>query len=400
MGDGKVRCTTCYNVFNTEKKEGQNVICPMCDASFTAQKINFVSNITQSITDFTSKIGSNIKELIPGSKDEDVFKIIDGKKYDNGLLNIAAELTEKVEEITIEGSKQLLSKISDYDDYTQIEKQTIAYIRKNYKFTSEANQWLRKEIKKWTTKTRGEKVSDPTSSKLKKKTQMSFVFTNLKDAYRWDNLSNLNEKPKTPAQWAGILLSIVFVLGILSGIAYGIKWNNQDSQWNNEGLSSVHGTIIDTNGEAIEGAEIETNNKKAYSNPQGKYYLYDLVGDEIQITFTMEEYGDVIVWMNIRSEGTNILNIELLEGNTQKYDYRKNIAEPWPPNYALAPIFMISAMITLMGSSAALLHQNFKTAIAGCLFGIISYGFLIGSILSVIALSLLLVDRESFERKR
>ncbi|MDE0741925.1 MAG: hypothetical protein OSB59_04995, partial [Candidatus Poseidoniia archaeon] len=118
------------------------------------------------------------------------------------------------------------------------------------------------------------------------------------------------------------------------------------------------------------------------------------------ITFTMEGYGDLIIWINIRSEGTNILNIELLEGNTQKYDYRKDIAEPWPPNYALAPIFMISAMITLMGSSAALLQQNFKTAIAGCLFGIISYGFLIGSILSVIALSLLLVDRESFERKR
>jgi len=402
MGDGKVRCTTCYNVFNTAKEEGQNVICPMCDASFTVKKINLVSNITQSITDFTSKIGSNIKEtLISGNKDEDIFKIIDGKKYDNELLKVATELTEKIEEITIEGSKQLFNKISDYDDYTQVEKQTVAYIRKNYKFTPEANKWLRKEIRKWTaTKTRGENVRDPTSSKFKKKNQMSFVFTNLKDAYRWDNLSNLNEKPKTPAQWAGILLSIVFVLGILSGIAYGIKWNNQDSQWNNEGLSSVHGTIIDTNGEAIEGAKIEANNKKAYSNPQGKYYLYDLVGDEIQITFTMEEYGDVIVWMNIRSEGTNILNIELLEGNTQKYDYRKNIAEPWPPNYALAPIFIISAMITLMGSSAALLHQNFKTAIAGCLFGIISYGFLIGSILSVIALSLLLVDRESFERKR
>ena len=194
-------------------------------------------------------------------------------------------------------------------------------------------------------------------------------------------------------------MSIVFVLGILSGIAYGIKWNNQDSQWSNDGLSSVHGTIIDTDGEAVEGAKIEANNKKAYSNPQGNYYLYDLVGDEVQITFTKEGYGDVSVWINIRSEGTNILNIELLEG-TQEYDYRKDIAKPWPPNYALAPIFMISAMITLMGGSAALLQQNFKTALAGCLFGIISYGFLIGSILSVIALSLLLVDRESFERKR
>ena len=93
MSDGKVRCTTCYNVFNTSKEEGQNVICPMCDASFTVKKINFVSNITQSITDFTSKIGSNIKEtLIPG-KEEDVFKIIDGKKYDNKLLKVATELT-------------------------------------------------------------------------------------------------------------------------------------------------------------------------------------------------------------------------------------------------------------------------------------------------------------------
>ena len=402
MSDGKVRCTTCYNVFNTAKEEGQNVICPMCDASFTVKKINLVSNITQSITDFTSKIGTNIKEtLISGNKEDDIFKIIDGKKYDKQLLKVATELTEKVEEIAIEGSKQLFNKISDYDDYTQIEKQTVAYIRKNYKFTSEANQWLRKEIKKWTnTKTRDEEVSDPTSSKFKKKTQMSFVFTNLKDAYRWDNLSNLNEKPKTPAQWAGILLSIVFVLGILSGIAYGIKWNNQDSQWNSEGLSSVHGTIIDIDGDAIEGAKIEANNKKTYSNPQGKYYLYDLVGDEVQITFTMEGYGDVIVWINIRSEGTNILNIELLEGKTQELDHRKDIAKPWPPNYALAPIFIISAMITLMGGSAALLQQNFKTAIAGCLFGIISYGFLVGSILSVVALSLLLVDRESFERKR
>ena len=404
MSDGKVRCTTCYNVFNTAKKEGQNVICPMCDASFTVKKINFVSNITQSITDFTSKIGSNIKEtLIPGSKEEDVFTIIDGKKYDSELLKVATELTEKIEEITIEGSKQLFSKIRDYDDYTQIEKQTVAYIRKNYKFTPEANQWLRKEIKKWAaTKTRGENVSDPTSSKFKKKTQMSFVFTNLKDAYRWDNLSNLNEKPKTPAQWAGILLSIVFVLGILSGIAYGIKWNNQDSQWNSEGLSSVHGKVMNfTNGTAIKGVKVEASDKTTETNKQGMYYLFDLSGDEVKITFTIEGYGDVIVWIDIRSEGANLRNVELTNGTTPEYyDYRNNIAEPWPPNYALAPIFMISAMITLMGSSAALLQQNFKTAIAGCLFGIISYGFLIGSMLSVVALSLLLVDRESFERKR
>ena len=134
-------------------------------------------------------------------------------------------------------------------------------------------------------KTRGEKVTDPTSAKLNSGNQISFVFNNLKDAYRWDNLRN--EKPKTPSQWAGILLTVVFVLGLLSGIAYGIKWNNQETQWNNEGLSAVHGTVIDSNGEAIEDVIIEANGRKTSTNPQGWYVIYDLVGDEVKITFTM-----------------------------------------------------------------------------------------------------------------
>ena len=398
MGDTKVRCTTCYNVFNTSKEEGETVICPMCDNSFAVKKVNIVSDIAQSITDFTTKIGTNIKEKItPETKKEDsVFEIIDGKKYDKELLRVATELTEKKEEITIEGSKQLFTQISDYDDYTQIEKQTVAYIRKNYKFTPEANKWLRTEIRRWAqVRTRNEEVTDPTSSEFKSGKQISFVFTNLKDAYRWDNLRN--DKPKTPSQWAGILLSIVFVLGLFSGIAYGIKWNNQDTQWNNEGLSAVHGSVIDTNGDAIEDVIVEANGKKTSTNPQGWYVIYDLVGNEVQITFTMEGYGTVTVWMNILSEGTNILDIELLEGNEQKYDYRKEVAEPWPPNYALAPIFMVASFVALIGSSAAMLNQNFRMAVAGCLFGVISYGFLIGSILSVIALSLLLVDRKNFD---
>ena len=398
MGDTKVRCTTCYNVFNTSKEEGETVICPMCDNSFAVKKVNIVSDIAQSITDFTTKIGTNIKEKItPETKKEDsVFEIIDGKKYDKELLRVAAELTEKKEEITIEGSKQLFTQISDYDDYTQIEKQTVAYIRKNYKFTPEANKWLRTEIRRWAqVRTRNEEVTDPTSSEFKSGKQISFVFTNLKDAYRWDNLRN--DKPKTPSQWAGILLSIVFVLGLFSGIAYGIKWNNQDTQWNNEGLSAVHGSVIDTNGDAIEDVIVEANGKKTSTNPQGWYVIYDIVGDEVQITFTMEGYGTVTVWINIRSEGTNILDIELLEGSEQKYDYRKEVAEPWPPNYALAPIFMVASFVALMGSSAAILKQNFRMAVAGCLFGVISYGFLVGSILSVIALSLLLVDRKNFD---
>ena len=401
MAEAKVRCTTCYNVFNTAKEEGQGVTCPMCDSSFTVEKKTFVADIKQSITKVTKGISDYVKEKTGAAEDEGarIFMKIKGKKYDRELIEIAQELTEKEEEIKLEGSKKLFLKIKDYDDYTNIEKRTVSYIHKKFKFTSEANQWLRTEIKRWgATRKRHKETKDPTSSEFKRKTVVSAVFTNLKDAYNWDNLNNLGEKPKTPSQWAGVLLSIVFVLGILSGVAYGLKWSDQETQWDNEGLCAVHGTVIDESGNSLEGVKVEIGDKKTYTNEQGKYYLYDLTGDEARLNFVMEGYGTVVVWMNIRADGTNIMEIEMNEGEEQtNYDYRKNVAKPWPPNYALAPIFMIASMVALIGSSAALLHQNFRMAVLGCLFGVLSYGFLIGSVLSVVALSLLLVDRERFE---
>ncbi len=392
MDEERVRYTTCYNVFNTTKVAGENVICPMCDSSFTIKKTNLLGDVREQIT----KLTKEIKEKVTGV-DEEVYEIIDGKKYDKELLRLANELGQKNEEIDLDGSKKLFTKINDYNDYTQVEKLTVAYIRKNYKFTVEANQWLRTEIRtKAKTRVRDKQTKDPTSSKFQKKT----VFTNLKDAYNWDKINSLSEEPKSPAQWAGIILSVVFVLGIMSGIAYGIKWNNQESQWDNDGLSSVQGTVIDINGEGLEGVLIEAEDKKTYTNAQGKYWLYDLDGEEARIIFELDGYGTVSAWINLRAGGDNILEIEMSEeGKQVNLDFRKTVDEPWPPTYALAPIFMLSAIITLLGSSSALLLQSFKMSVIGCIFGILSYGFLIGSILSIIALALILVDRETFDKK-
>jgi len=400
MVESKIRCTTCYNVFNTAKNIGEKATCPMCDSAVAIAEKNIVGDIKKQITDLTGKIGKKVKKAIAGKTKEKSTLIIDGKKYDKELIHLVKKVTKDKKQINIDDSKELFTKISDYNDYTVIEKQTVAYIRKKYKFTEEANKWLRTEIRKEaSTRVKDKKVKDPTSAEFKEDTPIKMVFTNIKDAYNWENINNLSEKPKSNAQWAGILLSIVFVLGLLSGLMYGLKWNNQEDQWDNNGLSSVHGSVIDENGNAMEGIAVYGGNKQTTTNTQGQYYLYDLQGEEVSILFSIEGYKDVSVWIDIRSGGANILEVEMEKGDGNvKLDYRKQIAEPWPPNYALAPIFMISALITLMGSAAALLQENFKIAVTGCLFGIISYGFLIGSILSVIALALLLVDYKQFNK--
>ena len=401
MVESKIRCTTCYNVFNTTKNIGGKATCPMCDSAVTVNENNLVGDIKKQISDLTYKVGNEIKRATIGKKGEQPTLTIDGKKYDRELMNLVMDITKDKNQINLKDTKKIFPKINDYNDYTKIEKQTVAYIRKKYKFTDEANKWLRTEIRREaSTRDKDKRSKDPTSEEFKDDTPIKMVFTNIKDAYAWENINNLNEKPKSNAQWAGILLSVVFVLGLLSGIMYGLKWNNQEDQWDNNGLSSVHGSVIDEDGNAMEGVAVYGGDKQTTTNYQGQFYLYDLPGQEISILFSIEGYKDVSVWMDIRSGSANILEVEIEEGDGNiKLDYRKQIAEPWPPNYALAPIFMVSALITLMGSAAALLQENFRIAITGCLFGIISYGFLIGSILSVVALALLLTDYQKFNSK-
>ena len=116
MADAKVRCTTCYNVFNTAKKEGQEVTCPMCDSSFTVLKTTLVGDIRQSINKVTKGISEYVKEKTGTAENKEAFTEIDGKKYDRELIEIAEQITENKEEIGLEGSKQLFLKIKDYDD--------------------------------------------------------------------------------------------------------------------------------------------------------------------------------------------------------------------------------------------------------------------------------------------
>ena len=44
---------------------------------------------------------------------------------------------------------QLLDKVKDGGNYTDIEKDTMAYIRDNYKWTDAGDEWFRTEIRKW-----------------------------------------------------------------------------------------------------------------------------------------------------------------------------------------------------------------------------------------------------------
>jgi hypothetical protein len=74
------------------------------------------------------------------------YQTIQGKKYDRGMITVVVNATQDKEKLDVEDCKKLLVEIVDGNVYTDIEKATMKYIRENYKFEPEADQWIRNKI--------------------------------------------------------------------------------------------------------------------------------------------------------------------------------------------------------------------------------------------------------------
>lgn len=79
------------------------------------------------------------------------YKSIEGVKYKKAILDLADESVAGKGDgrISLEDAQKILNAVKDGDTYTEVEKATMKYVRDNYKWTDEANDWFRKEIKKW-----------------------------------------------------------------------------------------------------------------------------------------------------------------------------------------------------------------------------------------------------------
>ncbi len=79
------------------------------------------------------------------------YKTIDGVKMDAELIELAEKAVAGAGDgrISVQDAASLLEGVKDGDTYTDVEKDTIKYIRENFKWTEEADAWFRTEIAKW-----------------------------------------------------------------------------------------------------------------------------------------------------------------------------------------------------------------------------------------------------------
>lgn len=188
------------------------------------------------------------------------YRTISGKQYDNELLEIAEKATKRSKApIGKNVAKTLFDAIKDGGDYTDVEKRTVKYIRDNFKFSPEADEYLRSEIRKWAAKisvpAAKKKTSPKASAKKENTTKRRSAravkasdegFTPYNESYEFGETSHdevaptpeynelvaLNKFQITPRQnriGRLILLGLVLVFLIVL-IIFGIRSCNRSSK--------------------------------------------------------------------------------------------------------------------------------------------------------------------------
>lgn len=82
------------------------------------------------------------------------YKTIDGKKMDGHLLEMAEEAVKGAGDgrISRADAEIILNAVKDGGDYTEVEKDTMEYIRDNFNWTESADDWFRSQIAAWAAK--------------------------------------------------------------------------------------------------------------------------------------------------------------------------------------------------------------------------------------------------------
>ena len=221
--------------------------------------------------------------------------------------------------------------------------------------------------------------------------------------------ANIREQSKKKSGIAAMLLLVVFILGISNAfvtLAFGL---GQDADDTPDNAVTVAGTVYYKDEGVVEGAYVELvgTDREYTTTAEGKYWLHDVKPGEITIKVTHEDYGTAIVKAEIEDRKGELppeFDVMLPDkGEETKKDLTNGSGDGMKVNtvfFLSFLVFLFASLFALLGAISCLLSRNFKTAKYGAFVGVLSFGFLIGSILAFAAVLLILVSKKEFEKKR
>lgn len=187
------------------------------------------------------------------------------------------------------------------------------------------------------------------------------------------------------------LLGIVGVLGIATAVIVAVSPAGEGL----DGLlpddeADVMGQVRDSNGYLVEGATVSYS-RRGLSDTTGTTGWYFLSGvDTGEVVLTMEADGYKTVEKTVHLERGKYTVDFLADPGTGTVEVPgQAVPEPGDAGtltWVMAAGIAIASVFALLGAYAAYAHRWFPLVIIGCLFGILTWGWFVGSIISVVAL--------------
>jgi len=206
----------------------------------------------------------------------------------------------------------------------------------------------------------------------------------------------VRQKPSSKPLIAGVLLIIVFLLGILMGASLLFSENEAL-----RGLGSYRGIVVGEDKQPLEGVSIylieDSKRKVAETNKDGYFSIENLSAGKHRILVEKEGYISKNVTIGVFPFKSIFREkITLMKGSGIK---NEKALSAW--FFDILPIFSAAIILLsippLIGAIFCFLKKYAVVAIIGAVFGIFSIGFIIGSILSIVALILILLSKEDFK---
>ncbi len=219
-------------------------------------------------------------------------------------------------------------------------------------------------------------------------------------------------EPREPMQLdkskiAGLLLIVVFILGVISAIAISMFQIHLLSltEFKNDEVCDVVGTVLDEDGKPLEDVSIAIHGTEHFTrtNSDGYYVITAVEEGDYEVEATLSGYVSVTKRVTINTNLPKQVNFILEKGGGSKTINERTTSHLEAlrfMNYATAIAILILVSFALLAGILAFFKKMYWFTIFGGLCGIIgglfSIGIIIAPILSVVALVLIFQSREDF----
>ncbi len=223
---------------------------------------------------------------------------------------------------------------------------------------------------------------------------------------------------------SGALLLVVAVLGMLfSLIMVGsgfILDDVEDWSFVDGGTTTIEGQVVDENGDPIENATITIvdTHLETETDVDGNYKLVGVPNGFQEIRVEKSGYKTIIHKTMVNDNDSTKENYNIHDGEVHRkgdtYDYtlpdgsgeltygvgQDTLEKIFGDIHGFLTITgiitLICSIVALIGGIFALKREHFGITVAAAVVGIFSFGFAIGSILSIIALFILVLASDEF----